>query len=275
MLGSLRHVSYRPTALVTGATAGIGREFARQLAARGHDLILVARDEARLRTVAGELAAEHGVAVETLRADLTDRAEMARVGERLADADRPVDVLVNNAGFGVNHRFVGGDLDEELRQLDVLCTAVLVLSHAAAPAMRARGRGLILTVSSVAAFTSRHSYSAAKAWATTFTEALAHDLRGSGVLVSAVHPGFTRTEFHDRAGMDMSRTPAFTWLTTEQVVDAALRGARAGRTVVVPGAFYRVAATALQLAPRSLRSGGVPRWAAYRRPTLERGDGSS
>jgi hypothetical protein len=264
----------RPTALVTGATAGIGREFARQLAARGHDLVLVARDDDRLRGTAVELQREYGVTAEVLRADLTERADMRRVGDRLADRDRPVDVLVNNAGFGINHRFVGGDLDEELRQLDVLCTAVLVLSHAAAPAMRERGRGLILTVSSVAAFTSESSYSAAKAWATTFTEALAHDLRGSGVLVSAVHPGFTRTEFHDRAGMDMSGTPAFMWLTSERVVDAALRGARAGRTVVVPGAFYRAAATALQLAPRSLRSGRTPRWAAYRRHPTEGSTGS-
>lgn len=265
----------RPTALVTGATAGIGREFARQLAARGHDLVLVARDEERLATVADGLRDAHGVGVETIRADLSDRADMRRTAARLADPGRPVDVLVNNAGFGINHRFVGGDLDAELRQLDVLCTAVLVLSHAAASAMRARGRGLVVTVSSVAAFTSEATYSAAKAWATTFTEALAHELRGTGVLVTAVHPGFTRTEFHARAGMDMSRIPSPLWLSSEQVVDAALRGARAGRTVVVPGALYRVAAAALQAAPRSWRSGRLPRRTAYRRPSSALDEGRS
>ncbi|MGF1662259.1 MAG: SDR family NAD(P)-dependent oxidoreductase [Kineosporiaceae bacterium] len=246
-------MTQRPTALVTGATAGIGREFARQLAAGGHDLVLVARDEGRLAEVAADLGGTHGVAVETVRADLTDRDDMRRVAARLADAARPVDVLVNNAGFGVNHFFVGGSLDEELRQLDVLCTAVLVLSHAAAPAMKARGRGAVITVSSVSAFTTQATYSAAKAWATAFSEVLAGELRGSGVVVTAVHPGFTRTEFHARAGMDMSRTPAAMWLDAERVVGDALRGARTGRRIVVPGRRYQAIAGLLEALPRGLR----------------------
>jgi uncharacterized protein len=246
-------VPTRATALVTGASAGIGREFARQLAARGHDLVLVARDQGRLDEVAADLRDAHGVGVETLSADLTDRDDMRRVAARLADPQRPVDVLVNNAGFGVNHFFVGGSLDEELRQLDVLCTAVLVLSHAAAPAMTARGRGAIVTVSSVSAFTTQATYSAAKAWATAFSEVLAGELRGSGVAVTAVHPGFTRTEFHARAGMDMSRTPAVMWLDAERVVADALRGARTGRRIVVPGLLYQAITVLLGVLPRGAR----------------------
>jgi hypothetical protein len=243
----------RPTALVTGATSGIGLEFARRLAAAGHDVVLVARDEERLADVTSDLEFRHGVRAEVLAADLTVRAEMLRVADRLSDPDRPVDLLVNNAGFGLNHFFVGGSLDDEVRQLDILCTAVLVLSHAAAPPMRRRGHGAIITVSSLSGFTSQATYSAAKAWATTFTEVLAGELRGSGVTATAVCPGFVRTEFHRRAGMNMSRTPAFMWLTAPTVVDVALRAARRGRVVVVPGAGYRLLAAVLQWLPRTLR----------------------
>ncbi len=176
------------TALVTGATAGIGWSFCRRLADDGHDLVLVARDAERLEQRATELRDRSGVQVEVLPADLSDRAQVQRVADRLASADRPVDLLVNNAGFGIRTPFTRSDVADEERMVDVLVGAVLVLSHAAANAMRERGHGAIVNVSSVAGFAAMGSYSASKAWVTTFTEALATELAGSGVRVQAPVP---------------------------------------------------------------------------------------
>ena len=169
-----------PTALVTGPTAGIGRSFARQLAESGHDLVLVARDEGRLVELADELRSAHGVEVEVLPADLTDRTSLALVEQRLADRDRPVDLLVNNAGFGLKGRFLDNDVDAEQAMLEVLVTAVLRLSHAALGAMAERGSGGIINVSSVAAFLPRGTYSAAKAWVNSFSEWAANEYRDRG-----------------------------------------------------------------------------------------------
>ncbi|MEU4418951.1 SDR family NAD(P)-dependent oxidoreductase, partial [Nocardia salmonicida] len=154
----------RGTALITGPTAGIGHEFARQLAARGHDLVLVARDQARLEQVAEELRTTYAVEIEVLPADLANPDQLAQVEARLAEAGRPVDLLVNNAGFGLKERFLDNDIETEQRQQDVLVKAVLRLTHAALGGMVARGGGGVINVSSVAAFLPRGTYSAAKAW---------------------------------------------------------------------------------------------------------------
>ena len=253
------------TALVTGATSGIGWEFARTLASRGHDICLVARDESRLEQRAEELRRMR-VEVEWISADLSERSGLARVEERLSDRTRPVEILVNNAGFGVPHAFVGGNIDDEQRMLDVLVTAVMRLSHAVLPVMVDRGTGAILNVSSVAGWITGGTYSAAKAWVTVFSESLSIELAGTGVHVTAVCPGYTHTEFHQRAGMEMDAVPEWMWLDTQDVGDTALRDVRTGRPVSVAGGQYKALSLAAQYLPRPLvravgarRAGGQAR----------------
>jgi short-subunit dehydrogenase len=227
------------TALVTGATAGIGNAFVRRLAKDRYDLVLVSRDQARLEALATELRAAYGVAVEVLAADLAEDDGCRRVEARLADRDRPVDVLVNNAGFTVHKRFVTGDIDDEERMLRVLVRAVLRLTRAAVPGMLERRHGAVINVSSVAGFLPQSTYSAAKAWVTSFTQGLAGDVAGTGVRVLALCPGFMQTEFHERAGIDMRRTPDWLWLDAEEVVDGAFAALARGVVVHVPGAQYK------------------------------------
>ncbi|HEV7147649.1 MAG TPA: SDR family oxidoreductase [Pedococcus sp.] len=240
------------TALVTGATAGIGLSFAHQLAERGHDVVLVARDRARLENVSDELRAKYGVSTEILVADLSDRADTGKVAERVADQARPVDLLVNNAGYSLKKRFLDNDIAEEETVFDVLCRAVLVLSHAGANAMRQRGHGAIVNVSSVASYITAGPYSAEKSFVTVFTEGLSSELAGSGVTATALCPGFTRTEFHDRAGLNMSRLPGFVWLNADRLVRDCLADVAKGKVVSVPGAQYKLAVAALRVLPRSL-----------------------
>ena len=227
------------SALVTGATAGIGSAFARRLAADGHDLVLVARDRERLEITAKELHTTYDVQVEVLVADLVDDAGCRRVEDRLANASRPVDLLVNNAGFSVRRRYVTGDIDEEERMLRILVRAVLRLSRAAIPGMVQRRHGAIINVSSVASFLPQSTYSAAKAWVTSFSQGLATDLDGTGVRVLALCPGFTRTEIFDRAGVNMKGTPGFLWLDADKVVDHAMAALRRNAVVSVPGMQYK------------------------------------
>jgi uncharacterized protein len=240
------------TALVTGATAGIGHSFAVQLAARGHDLVLVARDEERLEKVAAELRGSSGVQVEVLPADLTDRASLARVEARLAAPERPVDLLVNNAGFGLKKRFLDNSVDAENAMLDVLVTAVLRLSHAALGAMTERGHGGIINVSSVAAFLPRGSYSAAKAWVNSFSEWAAAEYRPQGVTVMVLCPGFTKTEFHQRMDVARDSAPSFLWLDVDDLVSQALSDFDKRRVYSIPSGRYKAIATAARLVPHGV-----------------------
>ena len=225
------------TSLITGATAGIGHEYARQLAARGDDLVLVARNAERLDEVAAAFRSAHGIEVEVLVADLVDRDQLALVETRLADRERPIDLLVNNAGFGLRKRFLDNTVAEETEMLEVLVTAVLRLSHAALGPMAERGSGGIINVSSVAAFLPRGTYSAAKAWVNSFSEWAHLEYKSRGVTVMSLCPGFTKTEFHER--MQVTPGDGFMWLDVDFLVRKSLQDFDKGRAYSIPGAQYK------------------------------------
>lgn len=245
------------TALVTGGTAGIGAAFARALAERGHDLILVARDAERLASAAAELGERYGVAVETLRADLAVDSDVAAVADRLADAERPVDILVNNAGYGLHVKLLDDDLAAHRRAIDVMCLAVLALGGAAGRAMRARGHGLIINVASLAAYISQGAYSPIKAWVLAYSEGLANELHGSGVQMTVVNPGWVRTEFHERAGIKTSSIPDFIWVESDRVARETLADADKKRVISVPTKRWKLQKALARHAPRS-----AIRWAS-------------
>ena len=240
------------TALVTGATSGLGLEIAWQLAQARHDLVLVARTSERLRQVAEEMRQFAGVQVEVLQADLSQRDELELVAERLREPSKPVGLLVNNAGFGLGQPFVGGDLAREEQALDVMVRAVMVASHAAADAMVRRGRGAILNVSSVAAHNVVGTYSAHKDWVLRFTEGLAVELAGTGVTATALCPGLVHTGFHAAAGIDETQWKDLLWLDAERVVSDGLTAVRRGQVICTPSLRYRSANAILRLAPRWL-----------------------
>ncbi|WP_110241762.1 SDR family NAD(P)-dependent oxidoreductase [Nocardioides gilvus] len=237
------------TALVTGATVGIGRSFAHQLAARGHDLVLVARDAPRLQHEAELLTSRHGCVVEVIVADLTDREQLATVEARLSDDEHPIDLLVNNAGFGLKDRFLDHSVEDEQAMLDVLVVAVMRLSHAALSSMAGRGHGGVINVASVAAFLPRGTYGAAKAWVVSFGEWAAAEYRPRGVTVTTVCPGFTRTEFHARMDVAADSAPGFMWLDACDLVRQTLRDHDRGRPLSVPGVPYKAIVGVAHLVP--------------------------
>jgi uncharacterized protein len=240
-----------PTALVTGPTAGIGHAFARRLAERGYELVLVARDERRLAELAARLREEYGVQVEVLAADLSVRAELAKVEARVADG---VDLLVNNAGFGLKRAFLDNSVEDEQEMLDVLVTAVLRLTHAALGAMVARGSGAIVNVSSVAGYLPRGSYSAAKAYVTSLSEWADLTYRDRGVRVMALLPGFTRTEFHARMDVGPRSAPGWMWLDVDRLVRDALTDLDRGRRISVPSKRYKVLSALAKYTPSSVQA---------------------
>jgi short-subunit dehydrogenase len=233
----------RPVALVTGPTSGLGRVFVDRLARRGYDLVLVARDEARLRSVADELTAAYDVSCEVIVADLVDREQLKSVERRVAALERPVDLLVNNAGFGLRRKFLQNSAEQEQALLDVLVTAPMRLTHAALRQMTQRRTGGIINVSSIAGTQPRGSYSAAKAYLNRLGEWAAHEYARDGVHVMTLLPGFTRTEFHQRMDVGRDAVPRPLWLDVDRVVDDALADFDAGRRVSIPSKRYKVIAT--------------------------------
>ncbi len=236
----------QPVALITGASVGIGEQFARQLSDRGHDVVLVARDRARLDALAKELPR-----AEVVVADLTDPGQLATVEERV----RRVDILVNNAGFGTFGPFHTLDVDTETREINLNVVALVRLTHAAASAMAARGRGGILNVSSLASFQpgpANATYSATKAFVTSFTEAVHEELKGTGVSVTALCPGFTRTEFQERANAPASDVPGFMWQEAPEVARAGLDGLAKNRAIVIPGSTNKILGNLSAVTPHAI-----------------------
>jgi hypothetical protein len=243
-----------PTALVTGATAGIGAAFADRLATEHHDLILVARDESRLAGERSRLQDRYGVQVETLPADLADDVGCAAVERRLSDPDHPVHMLVNNAGFALNSSFVEADVEDEEQLLRVHIRAVMRLTHAVLPQMLERGRGDVINVASVAGFGPAQpgaTYSASKAWVINFSESVGAGVRDYGIRMLALCPGYTRTEFHQRAGITLP-IPNGLWLRAEDVVRTGLRDLRRGKLVSVPDVRYKLVVAAMRHLPHGL-----------------------
>lgn len=242
------------TALVTGASVGIGKAFAEELARRGHDLVLVARDEERLGEVAAGITARHAVRADVLVADLTSTEGVEAVSSRLS-APEGVEVLVNNAGKGSHGPFAEASADSQLSQIDLNVRALVELTHAVLPEMVKRGHGSILNVASVAGFQplpNEAVYGATKAFVLSFSEGLYEELRGSGVKITALCPGFTRSEFQDRAGIEARHIPAALWQEAGEVAVAGLDALEAGRAVCVPGAHNKVLTGLTRMAPRSV-----------------------
>jgi short-subunit dehydrogenase len=243
------------TALITGSTAGIGAAFARRLAADGHNLVLVARNTERLGEQATELHDRHGIEAEVLTADLATDEGIEAVAARLADRKNPVDLLVNNAGFGNKGRYLDVPMADELKMLKVHCEAVLRLTSAATEAMRERGRGGVVNVASVAAFVPRGTYGASKAWVVQFTQGAAKDLAGTGVRLMALAPGFVRTEFHQRAGMGTDNIPNWMWLDADKLVAAALADLARGKTLSIPDPRYKALMGLVKITPQAVLGG--------------------
>jgi short-subunit dehydrogenase len=240
------------TALITGATAGIGAAYAKLLAKEGFDLVLVARDLPRLKGVAKVLSKLYKIKAETIKADLTKPAQLAKVEKRLANNSKPIEVLINNAGFGLKDSFLVSNLAKEQELLDVLVTAPMRLSHAVLPGMIKRNSGSIVNVSSVASFIAGGTYSAAKSYLTVFSEYLHTELRDTNIKVSALCPGFTRTEFHARGKMKMSGLPNYMWTAVDQVVAKSWRYVKAGKVICIPGWQYMLLSSIARIAPRPL-----------------------
>jgi uncharacterized protein len=242
--------------LVTGATSGIGAEFARSLAAEGRNLVLVARSESDLAEVAAKFTASYGVEIETLTADLSTTEGMELVEARLSSDVNPIEMLINNAGIGMDGTFLDNDSAAHHKMIEVNCAAVLRLSRAALEAMTKRNSGDIINVASVAAFTPGFrpaaTYAASKAFVVALSEGLASSVARNSIRVSALCPGFVRTQFHDRAGIKMSKMPSFMWSSPEDVVSVALEDHRKGKSLIVPGRIYKVIVAVARLLPPKL-----------------------
>ena len=237
-------------ALVTGATAGIGESFTRMLASKGFNIALVARDEARLHQRAAALREKYGVQTFVLPADLATDQGCKSVEEYLKEFE--IEVLINNAGFGINKAFTASALDAEQDLLDVLVRTPMRLMHVVLPQMKARNSGTIINVSSIAGFIAGGTYSASKSYLTVLSESLHTELRGTNVKINALCPGFTRTEFHERGRMKMKGLPDFMWLNSDQLVARSWSDTQGGKAVSIPGWQYKLLVGFISILPRRI-----------------------
>ena len=240
----------RSWALITGATSGIGESFTRLLASNSYNVVLVARDLPRLHERATGLQSIYGVETVVLQADLSTDAGCALVERYIADNE--IDVLINNAGFGINKAFTVSALDAEQNMLDVLVRTPMRLMHVALPGMKARDNGIIINVSSVAGFIASGTYSASKSYLTVLSESINTELSGTKVKICALCPGFTRTEFHQRGRMSMKGLPTFMWLNADKLVAKAWSDAIKGKAISIPGWQYKLLALIMSIAPRPM-----------------------
>jgi len=236
-------------ALVTGASVGIGESFTRLLASKGYNIALVARDEVRLHERAAGLREKYGIQTFVLSADLATKSGVKSVEKYIQSYE--IEVLINNAGFGINKAFTASNLGDEQDLLNVLVRAPMRLMHVILPGMKERKSGTIINVSSVAGFIAGGTYSAAKSYLTVLSESLNTELKGTGVIVSALCPGFTRTEFHQRGRMKMKGLPSFMWLNADKLVAQSWKDAQAHQPVSVPGWQYKLLVAIISIAPRS------------------------
>jgi short-subunit dehydrogenase len=237
-------------ALVTGATAGIGESFTRLLAENNYNIVLVARDLPRMQERARDLEAKFKVSAHVIQADLATDAGCALVEQYIAN--NQIDVLINNAGFGINKAFTMSVLDAEQQMMDVLVRTPMRLMHVALPGMKERNKGVIINVSSVAGFIAGGTYSASKSYLTVLSESLHTELAATNVKISALCPGFTRTEFHQRGRMSMKGLPNFMWLNSDELVAKAWSDALKGEPVSIPGWQYKLLVFVVQTLPRSV-----------------------
>ena len=237
-------------ALVTGATVGIGESFTRLLASKGYNIALVARDEVRLHERAGELREKYGIQTFVLPADLATKGGVKLVEKYIQSYE--IEVLINNAGFAINKTFTLSNLGDEQDLLNVLVRTPMRLMHVILPGMKDRKSGTIINVSSVAGFIAGGTYSAAKSYLTVLSESLNKELKGTGVIVCALCPGFTRTEFHQRARMKLKGLPSFMWLNADKLVAKAWKDAQANKPLSIPGWQYKLLMAIISITPRGL-----------------------
>jgi len=237
-------------ALVTGATAGIGESFTRLLAENGYNIVLVARDLPRLQERAGALEAKFAVSTKVIQADLSTDAGCLEIEQFITS--NQIDVLINNAGFGINKAFTVSQLDAEQQLLDVLVRTPMRLMHSVLPGMKERNKGVIINVSSVAGWIAGGTYSASKSYLTVLSESLHTELAATNIKVCALCPGFTKTEFHQRGRMSMKGLPSFMWLNADRLVATAWKEAVVGKALSVPGWQYQILTFVMRYAPRSL-----------------------
>ena len=237
-------------ALVTGATAGIGESFSRLLAGNNYNIVLVARDLPRLHERAAALEAKFGIKTHVIQADLATDEGCLRIEKYILE--NQIDVLINNAGFGTNKAFTMSTLEVEQQLLDVLVRTPMRLMHVALPLMKQRNDGIIINVSSVAGYIAGGTYSASKSYLTVLSESLNTELSATNVKVSALCPGFTRTEFHQRGKMSMKGLPNFLWLNPDQLVEQSWRDALKGKAVSIPGWQYKLLVLIVETMPRSI-----------------------